>query len=81
MLEILKGILTGAAGGRIGNVVSEVAQLAAVIAALAPIAIWLAANKDGIFIVLTYGDLAFWGVIFGGFALLVIRLVHRAPPP
>ncbi len=81
ILEIIAGILTGKAGEKIGGAVSVVAQLAAVVAALTPIALWLATNKDEAFITVSYGDLAFWGTLLAVNVLFVVRLVHRAPPP
>lgn len=81
LLGLLAGIFTGKAGEQIGGAVSTVAQLGAVLAAVAPVALWLAGHKDETFISLTYGDLAFWGALIGGQVLLVVRLVHRAPPP
>lgn len=81
ILEILVGILTGKAGEKIGGAVSMAAQVAAVMAAVTPVALWLASNKEETFITLTYGDLAFWGVLIAAQVLLVIRLVHRAPYP
>ena len=81
LLQLLAGFFTGKAGESIGGAVSTAAQIAAVVAAVAPVALWLAGHKDETFITLTYGDLAFWSAIIGGQMLIVIRLVHRAPPP
>ena len=81
LLQLLAGLLTGKAGESIGSAVSNAAQLAAVVAAITPAAIWLAGNKDGVFITITYGQLAFWSALIGAQVLLVVRLVHRAPPP
>lgn len=81
ILQFLAGLLTGKAGETIGGAVSTAAQVAAVLAAVAPVGLWLAANKDETFITLTYGDLAFWGALAGAQLLLIVRLVHRAPPP
>ena len=80
ILQFLVGLFTGKAGETVGGAVSTAAQIAAVIAAVTPIGLWLTNNKDAVFIVLTYGDLAFWGVLGLG-QFLIIRLVHRAPPP
>lgn len=83
-MEILKfivGLFTGQAGTTLGGAVSAAAQLAAIVAAVAPIGLWLTNNKDAVFISLTYGDLAFWGVLAGFQLLVIVRLVHRAPPP
>jgi ABC-type transport system involved in cytochrome c biogenesis ATPase subunit len=81
LLQFLAGLLSGKAGETIGNTVSTAAQIAAVMAAIAPVGLWLAGHKDEVFITLTYGELAFWSALIGGQLLLVIRLVHRAPPP
>lgn len=81
LLSLLAGLFTGKAGETVGGAVSTAAQIAAVLAAVAPVGLWLAGHKDETFIVLTYGDLAFWGALAGGQLLLIIRLVHRAPPP
>lgn len=81
ILQFLAGLLTGKAGEAVGGAVSTAAQIAAVVAAIAPIGLWLTSNKDATFITLTYGDLAFWGALIGSQVLLVVRLVHRAPPP
>lgn len=80
IIQFIIGLFTGQAGGAIGGAVSAVGQFAAVIAALSAFGLWLSNNKNEVFITLTYGDLAFWGVL--AFLLLsFIRLVHRAPPP
>lgn len=81
LLKLISGLFTGKAGESVGNAVSVAAQLAALVAVVAPIALWLNNNKEQVFISLTYGDLAFWGVLLGVQLLLVVRLVHRAPPP
>jgi hypothetical protein len=81
ILEFIGGLLSGKAGESIGGAVSAAAQVAAVLAAVAPVALWLAGHKDEVFITLTYGELAFWSAMIGAQLLLVVRLVHRAPPP
>ena len=81
ILQFLVGLVTGKAGETVGGAVSAAAQVAALVAAIAPVALWLANNKDEVFITLSYGDLAFWSVLIGAQVLLVVRLVHRAPPP
>lgn len=81
LFKLIAGLFTGSAGSTVGGAVSVAAQLAALLAAITPIGLWLAHNKDAVFITLTYGDLAFWGSLFSLQALVVIRLVHRAPPP
>lgn len=81
LLKLLAGILTGSAGERIGNTVSRAVEVGAVLAAIAPLLLWLRENKAGVFIEITYGDLAFWGPIVGLLVFIIVRLVHRAPPP
>lgn len=81
ILKFIAGLFTGKAGESIGGAVSIAAQIAAIMAALAPVTIWLIGNKDEVFIELTYGDLAFWGALAGLQLLILIRLVHRAPQP
>ena len=81
ILKTLLGLFTGKAGESIGGAVSIAAQIAAVVAAIAPIALWLSNNKEDVFITITYGDVAFWGALIAAQLFLVIRLVHRAPPP
>jgi hypothetical protein len=81
ILQLLVGLLTGKAGEQIGGAVSKAAQLAALVGVVAPIFLWLTKNKEGIFIEITYGDLAFWGTLISVIVLLTIRLVHRADPP
>lgn len=81
ILSLIAGIFTGKAGEQIGGAVSFAAQAAALVAVIAPGFLWLTNNKDAVFISLTYGDLAFWGMLVGSQILLVVRLVHRAPAP
>lgn len=81
ILQFIVGLFTGKAGEAVGGAVSAAAQVAAVLAAIAPVVLWLTSNKDSIFISLTYGDLAFWGTLAGFQLLIIVRLVHRAPPP
>lgn len=81
ILQFIIGLFTGKAGEAVGGAVSTVTQLAAVLAAFVPFGLWLASNKNEVFITLTYGDLAFWGSLIGAQLFLIVRLVHRAPPP
>lgn len=81
ILKFIAGLFTGRAGEAVGGAVSTVTQLAAVVAALVPFGLFLANNKNEVFITLTYGDLAFWGTLAALQLFMVIRLVHRAPPP
>lgn len=81
IIKFITGLFTGSAGSAIGGAVSSVAQVAALLAAVAPIGLFLLHNKDAVFITLSYGDLAFWGSLIGLQVFLVVRLVHRAPPP
>jgi hypothetical protein len=61
-----------AAGSTIGNAVANTASTVAVIAALAPAAIWLIAEKDTVALSLTYGELA----LFSGLLFFVLKIVH-----
>lgn len=81
ILKFILDLFTGKAGATVGGAVSSVAQLGALAVALAPLVLWLGDNKNEVFITLTYGDLAFWGALIGAQLFLIVRLVHRAPPP
>jgi hypothetical protein len=81
ILSAILGLLTGKAGEKIGGAVSTVTQIGAVLAALAPIALFLKNNKDDVFISVTYGELAFWASIIAVVVIVTIRNVHRADPP
>lgn len=81
IIKFIAGLFTGKAGEAVGGAVSSLAQFAAIVAAVAPFGLWLASNKNEVFITLTYGDLAFWGALLGLQLFLIVRLVHRAPPP
>lgn len=81
IVNFIIGLFTGKAGESVGGAVSAVAQFAALAAAIAPVGLWLIGNKNEVFITLTYGDLAFWGTLIGLQLFLIVRLVHRAPPP
>lgn len=81
IISMIVGLLTGKAGEQIGGAVSKVAQVTALMAAVAPIALFLVKNKDDVFISVTYGELAFWGTAIATIVLLTVRLVHRADPP
>lgn len=81
ILSAIVGLLTGKAGEQIGGAVSKVAQLAALLAALAPLALFLRNSKDEVFISVTYGELAFWSAILSVVVIVTVRNVHRADPP
>lgn len=81
ILSVLLGLITGKAGEKIGGAVSTVTQIGAVLAALAPIALFLKNNKDDVFISVTYGELAFWASIMAVVVIVTVRNVHRANPP
>ena len=63
MGDILKGlanIFSGGAGAAVGNL----ATLVGVIAALSPLALFLASDKsEQVFVSVTYREAAFWGAI------------------
>lgn len=73
ILTKLVGLFGGGAGATVGGLVANVSAFLM----LAPLGLWLVSNKDGIFISLSYGDLAFWGVV--GFGILKIAHWTRAP--
>lgn len=80
LVKIVAGFF-GGPGAAVGGVVANVGALAALLAALAPIALWMIGHKGDTFIVLTYGDLAFWFSLIGAFVFAVIKVAHytRAP--
>lgn len=77
ILKFLAGLLTGGAGAQIGGAVSWVAQMASAAAVIGPAALWLTGHNDDVFVTLTYGHIALAGALM----FMVLRLVHRAPPP
>jgi hypothetical protein len=84
MSELLKtifGVLTGGAGPAIGGAVAKAAEWIAVLGVLGAAVLWLKENGNDVFHAITYNELAFWGLIVGGLVLIMVRLVHRAPPP
>lgn len=81
LLSILASILTGKAGAQVGGEVAGFGQVAAFVAALTPAVLWLLGHREEVFITITFGELAFWSFVLGGFVIVVLRLVHRAPPP
>lgn len=83
MLDIVKsilGILTGGASTA-GGAVAELGAFAALVAAATPGLLWLVGNKDGVFITVTYGEMAFWGTMMGLLVVVMVKLAHRAPAP
>jgi hypothetical protein len=81
ILSVILGLLTGKAGEKIGGAVSTVTQIGAVLAAVAPVAMFLKNNKDDVFISVTYGELAFWSTVIAAIVIVTVRNVHRADPP
>lgn len=73
MLQALIGFLSQGIGQRIGSSVANGLSLAA----LAPLALWLIDNKDGVAVTLTWGELA----LFGGFAFALVKVVHYTAAP
>lgn len=68
--------------GFLGSLVGRQGAGAAVangvtIVALAPLGIWFLGVKDDIAVSLTWGQIA----LFGAVLALVVKGVHRAPPP
>lgn len=81
IVSAILGLITGKAGEKVGGAISTVTQIGAVLAALAPIALFLKNNKDDVFISVTYGEMAFWGVLLAVVVIVTVRNVHRADPP
>ena len=76
MGDILKGLI-GIFSGGAGAAVGSVATLVGVIAALAPLGIFLVSDKSyEVFISVTYREGAFWGAVVA-VNLLVAYLTHR----
>lgn len=72
LIQLLLSIFGGGVGQKIGGAVANVTALAA----LAPVVYWLIENKEGVFLELTYGEVAF----FGGLLFFVVKLVHYTRP-
>jgi hypothetical protein len=73
LLKVLGGLFSGGAGAAVGTV----ATLVGIIAALAPVGIFLVSDKSNeIFISVTYREGAFWGAV-GAINLLVAYLTRR----
>jgi hypothetical protein len=74
--------LLKAIGGFLGGLVGRQGAGAAVadlgvLAALAPVAMWLLGHKDELAVSFTWGQLAIVGLVVAA----VIKAAHRAPPP
>ena len=68
IIQAIIGFFSQGIGSKIGNATANVAS----IAALAPVAYWLIENRESSFIVISYGDMAFWG----GIMFVLIKVVH-----
>ncbi len=68
IIKFIAGIFGHGAGATVGNLTTNLAALAA----LAPLGIWLVANKEGVFVTITYGDAAFWGVLL----FVLLKMAH-----
>jgi hypothetical protein len=71
-IEALIGLLSGGAGKTVGGWITNIGALVA----LAPLGLWFANNKDDVVTVITYGDLALYGLFV--FALLKVAHYTRA---
>ena len=80
MFDLLKKIIGLVPGGGIAGAVSNVATIAAALAAIAGPAAFIFAERDTVFITVTLGELAFWGPLVGGLAWVAIVSARRAPP-
>ena len=71
-IQALIALLSGGAGRTIGTAVTNIGALVA----LAPVGLWFVKNKDDVVTVITYGDLALYGLFV--FAMLKIAHYTRA---
>jgi hypothetical protein len=75
MGELLKGLISIFSGGA-GAVVGNIVTLGSVLAALAPLALFLTSDKsNAVFVTVSYRDAAFWGVMFA--AMLTVAWMTR----
>lgn len=81
MLELLKKLIGLVPGGGIVGAVSNVATVAAVLAAIAGPAAFIFSERDTVFVTITLGELAFWGPLVAGAWWLALLAARRAPPP
>lgn len=81
LLQLIAGFFAGDAGTKIGNTVANATAWAGLVAAFAPVALWLHGNKDAQFIVITYGDIVFWCGLFGAFVFAVVKVAHYTRSP
>ena len=72
LLQALIGVLSTGAGKSIGNAVTNVGALVA----LAPLGLWFVKNKDDVVTVVTYGDLALYGL----FVFALLKVAHYSRP-
>lgn len=75
MLKWIIGMLSGNAAA--ASIAEKSINWVAVVAAVAPAAVWFQNHKDDQLIVLTYGDAVFWGAIM--FVVLKVALYTRSP--
>lgn len=81
MLDIVKKLLGLVPGGGALGVVSNVATIGAVIAAIAgPLAV-VFNERDTVFITVTVGELAFWSFIISVIVWVALIVARRAPSP
>lgn len=71
-LQALIAVLSGGAGKTVGTAITNIGALVA----LAPLGLWFVNNKDDVVTVITYGDLALYGLFV--FALLKVAHYTRA---
>lgn len=77
MGDILKGVISIFSGGA-GAAVGSVATLVGVVAALAPLGIFLISDKSNeVFVSVTYREGAFWGAVIA-INLVVAYLTRRS---
>lgn len=81
LLKTIIGLLTGSAGTALGGAVSQISQWLAVAGVAGGAFLWLYAHGDEQAFSYTYKQAAVLVAIVGLVLFLVVRLVHRAPPP
>jgi hypothetical protein len=81
ILQAILGFFAGDAGAKVGSTVANGAAIAAVLAAVTPIALWFLGHKDDTFITVTYGEAAFWFGLFFGLVVVVVKVAHWSRPP
>lgn len=81
LVKLVVGLLTGAAGEQVGGAVSKASQWIAVLTFVGGAFLWLHEHGGEEAVRYTYSQLAGFAIVLGVVLFVVVRLVHRAPPP